>query len=180
MHHPSYREQFAGNLRRGLPRIPIVSEWQTFREIGEQLKNIHLHYNQLEPYKLRTAELPLQEPDDKRLALTGHMRFGGKAGNYDKRVLVYNAHLTYNNIPEEAIRHQVGGKSLLEWVMDRYNPDNKDKDSGISNAPTMSGSEIHRLIGQAIAVGVETTRLVNQLPDFNIKKKLMAYRMNDG
>ena len=170
LHHPKYRQEFAGNLKRELPRIPVLSAWQSFCDIGEQLLNMHIHYDQVKPYELKTAELFLHELSEQQLAVRRPMRFGGKAGHRDKRILVYNEHLTYNNIPPQAIEHQVNGKSLLEWVMERSAP-TKDKESGLSNTPVMSGKEIHRLLCQAITIGVETTRLMNELHELQIKHK---------
>ena len=37
LHHPGYREKFADNLKRELPRIPFAPDFQAFTSAGKQL-----------------------------------------------------------------------------------------------------------------------------------------------
>ena len=50
------------------------------------------------------------------------------------RRLVYNEFITIENIPEEAFRYIVNGRSALGWIVDQYQI-SKDKESGIVNDP---------------------------------------------
>jgi predicted helicase len=41
LHHPLYRERYAANLKRELPRIPFAPDFQAFADIGKRLAEIH-------------------------------------------------------------------------------------------------------------------------------------------
>ena len=46
LHHSGYRQRFAANLKRELPRIPLAPEFRTFAKAGKQLAELHLGYEQ--------------------------------------------------------------------------------------------------------------------------------------
>ena len=50
LHHPTYRERYAANLRRELPRIPFVRDFQALAEAGARLAELHVHYEQQPEY----------------------------------------------------------------------------------------------------------------------------------
>jgi len=53
LHCRSYREHFAAELKKQLPRVPLVEDFWTFSETGRKLAALHLHYETLEPYPLQ-------------------------------------------------------------------------------------------------------------------------------
>ena len=54
LHHPAYREKYAANLRRELPRIPFAPDFWGFAKAGARLAEIHVHYEQQPEYPLNT------------------------------------------------------------------------------------------------------------------------------
>jgi len=46
LHHPLYRERYAANLKRELPRIPFAPDRRAFADIGKQFAEIHVNYEQ--------------------------------------------------------------------------------------------------------------------------------------
>lgn len=90
--------------------------------------------------------------------------------------LTYNDHLTLSGIPEQAQDYQVGGRSPLEWVIDRYKV-SRDKNSGIINDPNDYCREINRpdyivdLIKRLITVSTQTQTLVRNLPPLVITEQ---------
>ena len=55
LHSPGYRAQYANDLARLLPRIPEVSTSGAFREFsesGQQLLDLHIGYEEADPYPL--------------------------------------------------------------------------------------------------------------------------------
>ena len=38
----------------------------------------------------------------------------------DRSTVVYNSRITLGGIPEEAYRYQLGSRSAIEWILDRY------------------------------------------------------------
>lgn len=160
LHHPFYRERYAANLKRELPRIPLVAGAEAFGEvarIGGELATLHLGYEQAREYPLTRREAPGERIDwlvkDKRMRLTA-----------DKTALAYNDWLTLEGIPAEVYRYRLGNRSALEWVIDQYHV-STDSRSGITSDPNRADDPqyIVRLIGQVVTVSVETVRLVDAL-----------------
>src|SRR5205807_194194 len=57
--HPQYRQRYAENLKRELPRIPLLSECSKFEtcvRIGKRLMELHLNYEQAQEYPLKWVE----------------------------------------------------------------------------------------------------------------------------
>ena len=55
LHVPSYREKYAANLRKELPRIPIPERPEDFRalaEAGEELGHLHVGYDEADPWPI--------------------------------------------------------------------------------------------------------------------------------
>ena len=55
LHSPDYRERYADDLARLLPRIPEVATADAFRafsEAGQRLLDLHIGYEEAEPYPL--------------------------------------------------------------------------------------------------------------------------------
>ncbi len=162
LHHPAYRETYAANLRRELPRIPFVQpeHFWAFVETGRRLAHIHVHYEDQPEYPLTHIENP-DEPLDYRVE---KMRL-----SKDRTELKYNDFLTLTNIPAPAFEYKLGNRSALHWVIDQYRV-KTDKRSGIVNDPNNLDDETYilRLIKQVITVSLETVELVTALPPLDI------------
>ena len=155
LHHPLYRECYAANLKRELPRIPFAADFKSFVEIGRRLADIHVNYEQQPEYPLEKIETP-GKPLDWRVE---KMKL-----SKDKRSLIYSDFLTLSGIPPEVFEYRLGNRSALEWIIDQYQV-STDKRSGITNDPNRADDPecIVRLIGQVITVSLETVNLTRSL-----------------
>jgi len=177
LHSPDYRERYAADLKKMLPRIPqvaAVKDFQAFAQAGRQLSELHIGYEQVEVYPLEEVWSPgVEGLDDAARFRVTKMKYSGKAGAWDKTVLKYNTHLTLRGIPEEAQRYMLGSRSALDWILERYQV-KRDKASGIVNDPNDWGLEhgnpryIHDLVGRIITVSLETVRIVDNLTEMDI------------
>ena len=171
LHAPSYREQFANDLSKMLPRIPYAPDFIAFAEAGYKLAELHLNYETCEQYPL-TVEFPnissptinLEDADANLFLLTEKaMRYG----DIERRSLNINDHVRLTGIPEDAHRYVVNGRSPLEWFIDRYKI-KTDKDSGIVNDPNgwfADPRDLVTAIKRIVYVSVESARIIYQLPD---------------
>jgi predicted helicase len=161
LHHPLYRERYAANLKRELPRILFAPEFGGLAEIGKRLTEIHVNYEQQPEYPLERIEalcMPLDWSVEKMTL------------SKDKCSLIYNDFLTLSGIPPEVFEYRLGNRSAaLEWVIDQYQV-STDKRSGITNDPNRKDDPeyIVRLIGQVITVSLETVNLVSSLANLPI------------
>lgn len=170
LHSEGYRERFADDLKKSLPRIPIldkVEDFMTFYMAGKQLAELHLNYEIEEPCPTVRVEYSMH-PND----VTGEdyyvtkMKFPSKG---QKDTIIYNDKIRITNIPEEAYDYVVNGKSAIEWIMERYAV-TIDKNSLIKNDANDWGKEhgkpryILDLLLSIINVSIKTIIIVNSLP----------------
>ena len=164
LHAPGYREQFANDLSRVLPRIPFAPDFHAFAEAGKALADLHLGYETCERYPLEVifASDGDAQPHHFRLTETEKMGFVGGA----KTVLKINDFVSLSGIPEETHRYVVNGRAPLEWFVDRYQV-KQDKDSGIFNDPNgwfEDPRDLVTAIERIVYVSVESTRIIEGLP----------------
>ncbi|WP_037982815.1 DEAD/DEAH box helicase [Thauera sp. 27] len=164
LHSPEYKQRFAADLKKMLPRIPFAADFRAFLNAGRQLGEWHLNYETVEPFPLtEEAKRLVMEPDD---YLVTKMTFGKKDGKPDKSVIVYNPHLVLRDIPLEAYEYVVNGKPALEWIMERYQV-TVDKASGIKNDPNEWSEDpryIVDLLKRIVRVSLESARIIQSLP----------------
>ncbi|RZI81689.1 MAG: damage-inducible protein [Rubrivivax sp.] len=171
LHSPEYLGRFGTDLKKMLPRIPLAQDFWAFAKAGRALADLHVGYEQVEPYPLgqTTGQLGLDPKADYRVA---KMRFGKKGKESDRSAIVVNSHLTLTCIPEEAYGYQVNGKSAIEWLMECYQVDT-DKASNITNDPNDWSTDpayIVDLVKRIVQVSVETMKVVKGLPALQERK----------
>lgn len=189
LHSKEYRERFAADLKKSLPRIPIVDDVNMFMDFymyGKKLADLHLNYEDVAPYpdvvvkgdrmvKMETRRDPATggfvddttNPDDYNyFRVVDKMRFKSKE---DKSTIIYNGNITIENIPAKAYEYIVNGKSAIEWIVERYAV-TQDKKSLIKNDANDWSKEHHKpryildLLLSVINVSVQTVDIVNKLP----------------
>ena len=171
LHSPDYRQRYADDLAKLLPRIPEVATTDAFRafsEAGQRLLDLHIGYEQAAPYPLE-ERLASSAPEGPERYRVQKMRWGGPARTPDHSMIVYNDWITLAGIPEAAHEYLIGPRSALEWLLDRYRV-TTDKSSGIVNDPNDWGAEIGEpryiidLVKRVTTVSVETMAIVKALP----------------
>lgn len=168
LHSPKYREKYAADLKKMLPRVPLAPDFWAFSKAGRELAHWHLDYEQVEPWPVEEERKPQGELDDFTYYHVEKMRFPKKG---EKGTIIYNGNITFRGIPLDAYDYVVNGKSALDWIMERY-AITVDKDSGIRNDPNDWCREhndptyIYNLVKRIIRVSLETNRIVAGLPDF--------------
>lgn len=178
LHSEDYLTKYADNFSKELPRIPRVkeaSDFTAFSQAGRKLADLHINYETVECYK---AELDSQATENTHYYVEKmkhpKKRVDGKSVD-DKSSIIYNHRITINNIPEDAYRYVVNGKSAIAWVMERQCV-KTDKASGIVNDANLWATETMNnpkypleLVLRVITVSLETMKIVDSLPklDFN-------------
>ncbi|WP_284304484.1 type ISP restriction/modification enzyme [Mobilicoccus caccae] len=179
LHSQDYREMYAADLKKMLPRIPLVIDPWPYVKAGRELAKLHLDYETVEPYPLegldvqpsgavawefyrveKMAFAKQRDPETKKLVA-------------DKSTIKYNGRITVSGIPEDAYRYMLGSRSAVEWIMDRYQV-KTDKASGIVNDPNDWSREVGDpryildLLARIVTVSVETMKIVDALPLLDI------------
>ena len=168
-----YRERYADNLSKELPRIPCVKnakDFWVFSQAGRDLADLHINYETVDCYPV-TLDKDNKQLSDEHYKVT-KMKFIKKG---EKSTVIYNPHITIRDIPLEAYDYVVNGKPALEWVMERQAV-TTDKKSGIVNDANLWATETVgnakyplELFQRVITVSVETMKIVKALPGLDIE-----------
>jgi predicted helicase len=162
LYSKQYRERFASDLKKSLPRIPIADDVNTFMDFsnaGKKLAALHLNYEDVPAYDGVTVEAikpaTYQEKSESNILNYGELIAASPSWESDtsfdeyeyyrvekmrfpskdqKDTIIYNHYITIKNIPAKAYEYIVNGKSAIEWIMERYAV-TVDKDSLIKNDP---------------------------------------------
>ena len=198
LHSEEYRKEFEADLKKSLPRIPIVEKLEdflAFSKAGKKLADLHLNYETVAPhpavivYDANDAEVTedgvlMPKDDDYFRYAVGKMRFAkmdgvdkvGKPKKVDdKSIIIYNENIRIENIPAKAYQYVVNGKSAIEWIMERY-AISVDTKSGIRNDPNDWSREhgkpryILDLLLSVINVSCQTVDIVMGLPHLDCCK----------
>ncbi|MEU8901410.1 DEAD/DEAH box helicase [Nocardia sp. NPDC048505] len=177
LHDPDYRETYAADLKKMLPRIPTPTSrdrFELFARAGRQLADLHVNYKTVTPYDLDVQIKKGCSTADRETWQVSKMKWGKKKDPQtgknvdDLTTIVYNPKVTVTGIPESAEHYMLGSRSALGWVIDRYQV-KTDKASGIVNDPNDWCDEhddptyIVDLIKRVTTVAVETVKIVDSL-----------------
>jgi len=167
LHSLHYRERFANDLAKGLPRIPFATDFRAFADAGAVLAELHLRYEDDDfpeyPLELAAEVTRLLRPEDFRVG-SRRMRFTDK----DRRdALIVNDRVRLTGIPREAHRYVVNGRTPLEWLMYYYYR-STDGRSGIVNDANEwfeDPRDLVTAIRRIVYLSGETAKIVDGLPD---------------
>ena len=172
LHSPDYRERYADNLGKQLPRIPRVksaTDFRAFSQAGRALAELHLNYETVPMYPA-TVTGGVSDADYR----VEKMKYARTGKDRDLTTLIYNPKITVTGFPLEAYDYVVNGKPALDWVVERQCV-KTDKDSGIVNdANDWAIDTMHNprypleLFLRVITVSLETMKIVRGLPPLDI------------
>lgn len=169
LHCPEYKNTFSNDLKKMLPRLPMVDDvrdFWAFSKAGRKLADRHVNYEMVPPYqgvKVSGAETGFYKVEK--------MRFPAKD---QKDTIYFNSKITIESIPEKAYEYIVNGKSAIEWIMERYQV-TTHKESGIKNDPNDWAIELGKpsyildLLLSIINVSIQTVEIVESLPKLKLE-----------
>ena len=167
LHSREYINRYQDDLKKMIPRIPLVKDFWGFSKAGRSLADWHLNYETVEPWKLEG--LPPLKASAASLRVE-KMKFAKSAVGHPKSAIIVNSHYTLAGIPEDAYRYTVNGKSAIEWLIDRYQV-KTDKASGIVNDPNLYSDDpryIIDLVARIVRVSMESVAIIDSLPKLEI------------
>lgn len=179
LHDPGYRAAYVADLKKMLPHIQTPTSRDRFDQLslaGRRLLDLHVNYETVEPYPLEFDFKGGADPASRETWRVVKMAFAKKRDTETKKLvpdttaIVYNKQLTIRGIPESAELYQLGSRSALAWIIDRYQV-KKDKASGIVNDPNDWADEVDNpryiadLIAKVTRVAVETVEIVESLQE---------------
>jgi predicted helicase len=163
LHDPLYREKYALNLKRELPRIPFYPNFWQWADWGKTLMDLHIGYETIEPWPLKRTDLPDEKAGQAGMAPKAILKADKAAGR-----ITLDSETTLVGVPPEAWDYQLGNRSALEWVLDQYK-EKKPKDPTIRAKFDTYRFADHKekvidLLARVAAVSVATVKITREMP----------------
>ena len=162
LHHPAYRKKYELNLKREFPRIPFYDDFHKWASWGEQLINLHINYETIEPYQLQPVNYELREGVVPKPKLKADKEAG---------IIILDEQTELHNIPAEAWNYKLGNRNALEWILDQYQ-EKKPKDPTIAekfNNYRFADykEQVIDLLKRVCTVSVETMKIVREMENIS-------------
>ena len=156
LHDPAYRHEYAVDLLREFPRLPLYQEFHQWVEMGQKLLDLHIGFESAEPY-------PLERHDRKEVDPKRAMLRADKSGG----TITLDERTTLAGVPEKAWEYQLGSRSALEWVLDQYK-ERKPRDPTIREKFNTYRFSDHKervidLLRRVCTVSVATMEIVDSM-----------------
>ena len=114
LHDPVYRHDYAVDLLREFPRLPLYHDFDVWARMGRELLDLHINFESAEPFSLERVERDGPSTGSGpavKVRLTADKATG---------TIVLDDKTSLTGVPESAWRYRLGSRSALEWVLDQY------------------------------------------------------------
>lgn len=161
LHDPLYREKYALNLKRELPRIPFYDDFARWTGWGQQLLDLHIGYEQVEPFDFTRIDTP--KPKRAKDSLP-------KATlkcDREKGVVLVDEDTQLTGIPGEAWDYRLGNRSAIEWVLDQHK-EKKPRDPTVREKFNTYRFADHKesmieLLARVVTVSLATAKITKEM-----------------
>ncbi len=148
------RQEYAVDLLREFPRLPLYPDSHRWAEMGQRLLDLHIGFEAVEPYPLERMDREVVDP--KRAILRADRERG---------TITLDERTTLAGVPARAWEYRLGSRSALEWVLDQYK-EKKPRDPTIRERFNSYRFSDHKegvidLLGRVCRVSVETMEVVD-------------------
>ena len=114
LHDPVYREKYAIDLTREFPRLPFHDDFQAWAAFGQELLDLHIGFESVEPHPLRRVDA----------ASTGRDTDGAPKArlraNKERGIIELDERTSLHNVPAGVWDYRLGNRSAVEWILDQY------------------------------------------------------------
>ena len=153
LHCPKYRQNYAQNLKRDLPRIPFYEDFEKWAARGKKLLDLHINYESVEAYPFGRLEV---KSDYVKVKLKADKKLGA---------IELDSQTTLSGVPAEAWDYRLGSRSALEWVLDQYKEKPIQDKTVAAKFNTYRFSdykeEMIELLQKVCQVSVETVKIIS-------------------
>ena len=154
LHDPVYRYDYANDLLREFPRLPLYHEFDIWARMGRELLDVHVGFESVEPYGLERRDKDGVASPKPRLR-----------ADKERGIIVLDEQTSLAGVPPDAWRYRLGSRSALEWVLDQYK-EKKPRDRTIRERFNAYRFADHKervidLLQRVCAVSVKTMEIVD-------------------
>ena len=167
LHDPAYRREYAVDLLREFPRLPLHRDFGAWRDNGRELLDLHIEFESAEPYPLQRVDALASAND-----ATPKVMLRANARDKSRGEIQIDSMTKLRGVPDEAWRYKLGSRSALEWVLDQYK-EKKPRDPMIRERFNNYRFADHKeaviaLLRRVCAVSVRTMEVVDGMGDRQI------------
>ena len=167
LHDPAYRRDYAVDLLREFPRLPLHHDFGAWRDMGRELLDLHIEFESAEPYPLERVDALASANDT-----TPKVMLRANARDKSRGEIQIDSMTKLRGVPDEAWRYKLGSRSALEWVLDQYK-EKKPRDPMIRERFNNYRFADHKeaviaLLRRVCAVSVRTMEVVDGMEDRRI------------
>jgi predicted helicase len=143
LHDPVYRYDYKNDLLREFPRLPLYHDFDVWRDMGRELLDLHIGFEDAEPYPLkrvdksppsqpspikgegaieRVDKSPPSQPSSVKGegAIVPRVMLRANKQDKERGEIQIDSETKLVGVPESAWRYMLGNRSALEWVLDQY------------------------------------------------------------
>ena len=143
LHDPVYRHDYAVDLLREFPRLPLYHDWDAWVKMGRELLDLHIGFEDVEPYALErvdktgssqspSSQSPPSQPSpvegegavvgasEGEGVRTPRVMLRANAGDKERGEIHIDSETVLRGVPADAWRYRLGSRSALEWVLDQH------------------------------------------------------------
>lgn len=110
LNSPEYQQKHANDFKTDLARIPVVKDIREYAEIGQELLDLHINYEEVRPYD----GCKIVYCDDNPSYKAQKIRFKSRD---DHTVIKFNNDITIENVLERAYEYIVNTKCRLTKLL---------------------------------------------------------------
>ena len=156
LHDPVYRHEYAVDLLREFPRLPLYRDFHHWVGMGQKLLDLHIGFESADPY-------PLERHDQENVDPTRAILRADK----EQGTITLDERTTLAGIPEKTWDYRLGNRSALDWVLDQYK-ERKPRDPTIAakfNTYKFADYKEHviDLLRRVCTVSVATMEIVDEM-----------------
>ena len=157
-HHKGFVEKYKFELCKEAPRVSISRDFKALSNLGRNLANLHLNYENGELYKEVEFQALADINNDEMYKVKQIIK------SKDGATLHYNANINLKNIPPKAYSYKINGRSAIDIFIDRYQI-KQDKASLISNNPNdfRGGKYIYELLCRLIVLALKSVDMIEDI-----------------
>ena len=112
LHDPAYRHEYAMDLLREFPRLPLYPDFHHWAQMGQKLLDLHIGFESAESYPAGAA----RPKGSRQLTPSGPSCGADKS----RGAITLDERTTLAGVPAQAWEYRLGSRSALEWVLDQY------------------------------------------------------------
>ncbi len=182
LHDPVYRLDYKNDLLREFPRLPLYHDFDLWRDMGQELLDLHINFQSADPYPLKRVDK--SPSSNKREGATApRVMLRANAKDKENGEIHIDSQTKLTGIPESAWRYKLGNRSALEWVLDQYK-EKKPRDPTIRarfNAYRFANhkEEVIALLRRVCAISLKTMDIVDHMARWDDEGKLAVFRDRD-